>query len=76
MMDLWKRNILSVFEEDDTEERMKTINELLAQKQKELVRMAQAKKDYRRWRMRLMTFGNRYIRSWLKRPGLKVGRNG
>ena len=75
MMDLWKRNILSVFEEDDTEERMKTINELLAQKQKELVRMAQAKKDYRRWRMRLMTFGNRDIRSWLKRPGLKVGRN-
>ena len=50
--------------------------ELLAQKQKELVRMAQAKKDYRRWRMRLMTFGNRDIRSWLKRPGLKVGRNG
>ena len=76
MMDLWKRNILSVFEEDDTEERMKTINELLAQKQKELVRMAQAKKDYRRWRMRLMTFGNRDIRSWLKRLGLKVGRNG
>ena len=76
MMDLWKRNILSVFEEDDTEERMKTINELLAQKQKELVRMAQAKKDYRRWRMRLMTFGNRDIRSWLIRPGLKVGRNG
>lgn len=46
MMDLLKRNILSVFEEDDTEERMKTINELLAQKQKKLVRMAQAKKDY------------------------------
>lgn len=46
MMDLLKRNILSVLEEDETEERMKTINELLAQKQKELVRMAQAKKDY------------------------------
>ena len=46
MMDLLKRNILSVFEEDDTEESMKTINELLAQKQKELVRMAQAKKAY------------------------------
>lgn len=46
MMDLLKRNILSVLEEDDTEERMKTINELLAQKQKELVRMAQAKKAY------------------------------
>ena len=46
MMDLLKRNILSVLEEDETEERMKTINELLAQKQKKLVRMAQAKKDY------------------------------
>ena len=46
MMDLLKRNILSVFEEDDTEESMKTINELLVQKQKELVRMTQAKKDY------------------------------
>ncbi|MFW5537005.1 MAG: hypothetical protein ACOCO8_05045 [Segatella copri] len=46
MMDLLKRNILSVFEEDDTEERMTAINELLAQKQKELVRMAQAKKAY------------------------------
>ena len=46
MMDLLKRNILSVFEEDETEERMKTINELLVQKQKELVRMTQAKKDY------------------------------
>lgn len=46
MMDLLKRNILSVFEEDDTEERMTAINKLLAQKQKELVRMAQAKKDY------------------------------
>ena len=46
MMDLLKRNILSVFEEDDTEERKKTINELLAQKQKELVSMTQAKKDY------------------------------
>ena len=76
MMDLLKRNILSVLEEDETEERMKTINELLAQKQKELVSMAQAKKDYRRWRMRLMTFGIRDSRFWLKRPGLKVGRNG
>ena len=76
MMDLLKRNILSVFEEDDTEESMKTINELLAQKQKELVSMAQAKKDYRRWRMRGMTFGNRGSRSWLKRPGLKAGKNG
>ena len=46
MMDLLKRNILSVFEEDDTEERMTAINELLAQKQKELVSMTQAKKDY------------------------------
>ena len=46
MMDLLKRNILSVFEEDDTEERKKTINKLLAQKQKELVSMTQAKKDY------------------------------
>ena len=46
MMDLLKRNILSVFEEDDTEERKKTINKLLAQKQKELVSMIQAKKDY------------------------------
>lgn len=46
MMDLLKRNILSVFEEDDTEESMKTINELLAQKQKKLVSMTQAKKDY------------------------------
>ena len=76
MMDLLKRNILSVLEEDETEERMKTINELLAQKQKELVSMAQAKKDYRRWRMRLMTFGNRDSLSWLKRPGLKAGKNG
>ncbi|MDD6763973.1 MAG: hypothetical protein PUE50_00695 [Firmicutes bacterium] len=76
MMDLLKRNILSVLEEDETEERMKTINELLAQKQKELVSMAQAKKDYRRWRMRWMTFGNRGSRSWLKRPGLKAGKNG
>ena len=32
MMDLLKRNILSVFEEDDTEERMTAINKLLAQK--------------------------------------------
>ena len=46
MMDLLKRNILSVFEEDDTEEKMTAINELLAQKQKELVSMTQAKKDY------------------------------
>lgn len=46
MMDLLKRNILSVFEEDDTEERKKTINKLLAQKQKELVSMTQAKKAY------------------------------
>lgn len=46
MMDLLKRNILSVFEEDETEERMTAINELLAQKQKELVSMTQAKKDY------------------------------
>ena len=46
MMDLLKRNILSVLEEDETEERMKTINELLAQKQKELVSMTQAKKAY------------------------------
>ena len=46
MMDLLKRNILSVIEEDDTDERMTAINELLAQKQKELVSMAQAKKDY------------------------------
>lgn len=46
MMDLLKRNILSVLEEDDTEERKKTINKLLAQKQKELVSMTQAKKDY------------------------------
>lgn len=76
MMDLLKRNILSVLEEDETEERMKTINELLAQKQKELVSMAQAKKDYRRWRMRWMTFGNRGSLSWLKRPGLKAGKNG
>ena len=36
----------SVIEEDDTDERMTAINELLAQKQKELVSMAQAKKDY------------------------------
>ena len=46
MMDLLKRNILSVLEKDDTDERLTTINELLAQKQKELVSMAQAKKDY------------------------------
>ena len=46
MMDLLKRNILSVLEKDDTDERMTAINELLAQKQKELVSMAQAKKDY------------------------------
>ena len=46
MMDLLKRNILSVLEEDDTDERMTVINDLLAQKQKELVSMAQAKKDY------------------------------
>ena len=45
-MDPLKRNILSVFAEDDTEERKKTINKLLAQKQKELVSMTQAKKDY------------------------------
>ena len=46
MMDLLKRNILSVLEKDDTDERLTAINELLAQKQKELVSMAQAKKDY------------------------------
>ena len=46
MMDLLKRNILSVIEEDDTDVRMTAINNLLAQKQKELPSMAQAKKDY------------------------------
>lgn len=46
MMDLLKRNILIVLEEDDTDERMTAINNLLAQKQKELESMAQAKKDY------------------------------
>ena len=46
MMDLLKRNILSVLEEDDTDERMTVINDLVAQKQKELVSMTQAKKDY------------------------------
>ena len=45
MMDLLKRNILSVLEKDDTDERLTAINELLAQKQKELVSMAEAKQE-------------------------------
>ena len=75
MMDLLKRNILSVFEEDDTEERMTAINELLAQKQKELVRMAQAKKDYSALADEVDDLRSRDSRSLLKRQGLKGGRN-
>lgn len=46
MMDILKENIRRVLEEDGTDEKMEAINELLSQKQKELVKMAQAKKDY------------------------------
>ena len=46
MMDILKQNISRVLEEGGTDEKMEAINDILSQKQKELVKMAQAKKDY------------------------------